>query len=72
MKVFQVWPVRTMCSNGVTIVPAMSVVVTLQYHAPTPFSHGMDAVAEAYMRMYGCDIKKLGCNSSNFKYKGLA
>ena len=71
MKVFQVWPTRSICANGITLTPAMMVVVPLKYHAPSPFSNGMDAVAEVYWRIFRCDIKKMGCNSGNFKYKAL-
>lgn len=72
MKIFQVWPKHTRSSNGQVITPAMLVTVTLPYHAPSPFSHGIKEVAEAYMRIYKCDIRKLSCSSSDFNYKGLA
>ena len=72
MKVFQVWPKNTRSSNGVTITPAMMVTVTLRYHAPTPFTQGIGEVAEAYWRLYHCDIKRLSCSAGDFYYKGLA
>ena len=72
MKVFQVWPRRARSSNGVTITLAMMVTVSLPYHAPTPFTQGIEAVAEAYWRIYRCDIKRLSCSAGDFNYKGLA
>lgn len=72
MKVFEVWPKRTRSANGHVITPGMVATVYLKYPGPTPFCHGMNEVAEAYMRIYRCDIKKLGCCSSDFNYKGLA
>ena len=72
MRIFQVWPKRTRSSNGQVITPAMMVTVTLPYHAPTPFTQGIGEVAEAYMRIYKCDIKKLSCSAGDFNYKGLA
>lgn len=72
MKVFQVWPKHTRSSNGQVITPAMMVTVTLPYHAPTPFTQGIGAVADAYMRIYQCDIRRLCCSAGDFNYKGLA
>ena len=72
MRVFQVWPRRARSSNGQIITPEMIVTVTLKYHAPTPFTQGIGDVAEAYWRIYRCDIKKLCCSSGDFYYKGLA
>lgn len=72
MRVFQVWPRHARSSNGQIITPEMMVTVSLQYHAPTPFAHGIGDVAEAYRRIYRCDIRKLSCSAGDFNYKGLA
>ena len=72
MKVFQVWPKRTLSANGQVLTPEMTVTVSLKYHSVSPFSNGIRDVAEAYMRIYRCDIKRLCCNAGNFNYKGLA
>lgn len=72
MRVFRVWPKRTKTANGVIITPSMVVTVTTQYQCTTPFSHGMNDVASAYMNLYRCDIKRLGCCSGDFNFQALA
>lgn len=62
-KVFKVWPKKKRNTNGVIIAPEMDLVVTLKTNAGTPFYNGAEELKEAYMRMYGVDLKK-GCYSS--------
>lgn len=71
MRVFQVWPIRGKQANGQILTPEMVVTVTTKYHCTTPFSNGISEVAETYMKIYHCDIKKLGCCSGDFKFKAL-
>ena len=58
MKVFRIWPKRTLNRNGVVLTPSMSVTVELQYHAPAPW--GRAEVRDAYKRIYNIDINKVG------------
>jgi len=58
MKVFQVWPKRTLNRNGIVLTPTMSVTVELRNHAPAPW--GRPEVREAYQRIYNIDINKVG------------
>ena len=70
MKVFQIWPKRTINRTGVIVTPSMSVTVELQYHAPTPL--GRSEVREAYLRIYNIDINKIGGSvPGNFNYLAL-
>lgn len=70
MKVFQVWPKRTISRNGVVVTPTMSVTVELQFHAPTPL--GRPEVHDAYRRIYNIDINKIGGSlPAIFDYKAL-
>ena len=51
-------------SNGILIEPGLSVeVVTVSYANPVT-NNGGQAVADAFMRIYGLDIKKAGALST--------
>lgn len=53
-------------SNGITIEPGMSVeVVTSSFSNPVS-TNGGQAVADAFMRIYGVDIKKAGVLSTAY------
>lgn len=71
MKVFRVTPKRIKRANGLVLTPDMSVTVTTQMHASTPFYNGAKEVAETYMRIYGFDYKKACCNASDFDVQAL-
>ena len=47
-------------SNGVRIEPGMTVEVVTQSMNNPLLTNGSQAVAEAFMRIYGIDIKKAG------------
>ena len=47
-------------SNGVRIEPGMTVEVVTQSMNNSLLTNGGQAVAEAFMRIYGIDIKKAG------------
>ncbi|MDD4990729.1 MAG: DUF6140 family protein [Paludibacter sp.] len=59
-KLFKVWPKKPRNTNSVIISPAMEVIVTTKSHTGDPFYNGAVEVKEAYMRLYGVDLKK-GC-----------
>ncbi|WP_297624989.1 DUF6140 family protein [uncultured Rikenella sp.] len=63
-KTFQVTPKRRQNRNGVIITPEMTAVVTTRIHRGDPFGDGASEVREAFMRLYGVDLKK-GCYSKN-------
>ena len=48
-------------SNGIIIEPGMSVEVVTQSFCNPVSNNGGQAVADAFMRIYGVDIKKAGC-----------
>lgn len=47
-------------SNGIIIEPGMSVEVVTQSFSNPVSNNGGQAVADAFMRIYGIDIKKAG------------
>lgn len=57
MKAFRITPKRIRRSNGQVLTPEMSVVVST--NLSNPFNNGAKEVAEAYMRTYGFDYKRL-------------
>lgn len=71
MRVFRVWPKRIRRGNGIIITPDMVVTVTTRFHTPTPFAYGLTEVRDAYMRIYRCDIAKMGCSSYDFNFIAL-
>ena len=50
-------------SNGIIIEPGMAVEVVTQSFSNPVSNNGGQAVADAFMRIYGIDIKKAGCLS---------
>ena len=48
-------------TNGIRIEPGMSVQVVTQSMSNPVTTNSGQAVADAYMRIYGIDIKKAGC-----------
>lgn len=71
MKVFKIIPKRVKRANGTVLTPEMTVIVTTQIHTTTPFYNGAKEVAEAYMRIYGYDIKKSCCTANDFEIQAL-
>lgn len=51
---------RRQC-NGILIEPGMSVQVVTQSMSNPVTTNGGQIVVDAFMRMYGIDIKKAGC-----------
>ena len=47
--------------NGIRIEPGMSVEVVTQSMSSPVTTNGGQAVIDAFMRIYGIDIKKAGC-----------
>lgn len=47
--------------NGIRIEPGMSVEVVTQSMSNPVITNGGQAVIDAFMRIYGIDIKKAGC-----------
>ncbi len=48
-------------SNGIRIEPGMRVEVITQTMSNPVITNGGQVVADAFMRIYGIDIKKAGC-----------
>ena len=71
MKVFKVTPKRIKRTNGIVLTPEMTVTVTTQMHASTPFYNAAKELAEAYMRIYGFDYKKACCSANDFEFEAL-
>lgn len=60
MPRFKITTKQRKMSNGITIEPGMSVeVVTSSFSNPVS-TNGGQAVVDAFMRIYGVDIKKAG------------
>lgn len=70
-NVFRITPKRIKRTNGQVLTPEMTVVVTCKMHTSDPFYNGAQEVQEAYMRLYGYDYKKAGCNKGYFDYEAL-
>lgn len=63
MPIFRVTTKSRKQTNGILIEPGMSVqVVTKSFNNPVCTNGGQE-VADAFMRMYGVDIRKAGCLS---------
>lgn len=71
MRVFKVTPKRIKRTNGTVLTPEMTVTITTQMHATTPFYNGAKELAEAYMRIYGFDYKKACCSANDFEFVAL-
>ncbi len=52
---------HTKNSNGIRIEPGMRVEVITQTMSNPVITNGGQAVVDAFMRIYGIDIKKAGC-----------
>ena len=52
---------HTKNSNGIRIEPGMRVEVITQSMSNPVITNGGQAVVDAFMRIYGIDIKKAGC-----------
>lgn len=53
-------------TNGIIIEPGMSVEVITQSFSNPVSNNGGQAVADAFMRIYGIDIKKAGVLSTTY------
>ena len=58
---FQITTKHTRNCNGIRIEPGMSVQVVTQSMSNPVITNGGQVVADAFMRIYGIDIKKAGC-----------
>lgn len=61
MAMFQITTKHTKNSNGIRIEPGMSVQVVTQSLSNPVITNGGKPVIDAFMRVYGIDIKKAGC-----------
>lgn len=61
MAMFQITTKHTKNSNGIRIEPGMSVQVVTQSMSNPVTTNGGQPVIDAFMRIYGIDIKKAGC-----------
>lgn len=65
MPQFQVTVKQMKNSNGLRIEPGMSAtVVTQSMSNPIQSSAGQQAIADAFMRIYGVDLKRIGAMST--------
>jgi hypothetical protein len=72
MATFRVTPKKIKRSNGTTLTPEMSVIVTTQLKSvSSPFYNGGKELQEALMRMYGFDYRKACCSANDFDYEKL-
>ena len=64
MALFRITVTKKVRTNGIVLDPGMSVeVVTQSYNDPV-HTNGGQSVADAFMRIYGVDIKKAGALNS--------
>lgn len=61
MPRFRITTKRMKQTNGIRIEPGMSVEVVTQSMSNPVLTNGGQAVADAFYRIYGIDIKKAGC-----------
>lgn len=61
MAMFQITTKHTKNVNGVRIEPGMSVQVVTQSMSNPVITNGGQLVIDAFVRIYGIDIKKAGC-----------
>ncbi len=61
MPLFQITTKNRKQCNGIRIEPGMSVQVVSQSMGNPVTTNGGQPVVDAFMRMYGIDIKKAGC-----------
>ena len=61
MAIFQITTKNRKQANGIRIEPGMSVQVVTQSMSNPVTTNGGQVVIDAFMRIYGIDIKKAGC-----------
>lgn len=61
MAMFQITTKNRRQSNGIRIEPGMTVQVVSQSISNPVTTNGGQPVIDAFMRIYGIDIKKAGC-----------
>lgn len=61
MPTFQITTKHRKNVNGILIEPGMTVQVITQSFSNPVCTNGGQPVADAFMRIYGIDIKKAGC-----------
>lgn len=61
MPIFQITTTRTRWINGCCIEPGMTVQVTTRSTCNPVTTNGGQIVVDAFMRIYGVDIRKAGC-----------
>lgn len=61
MPTFQITTKHRKNVNGILIEPGMTVQVVTQSFSNPVCTNGGQPVADAFMRIYGIDIKKAGC-----------
>jgi hypothetical protein len=70
-KLFKISPKRARNVNGVFIAPEMEAIVATNIQTTDPFYNEASEVREAFMRIFGVDIKR-GCFTKNdFNYETL-
>lgn len=66
MPRFRITTKRMSQMNGIRIDPGMSVEVVTQSYTNPLLTNGGQPVADAFMRIYGVDIKKAGIMSQSY------
>lgn len=61
MAMFQITTKHRKQTNGVRIEPGMTVQVVTQSMSNPVITNGGQIVVDAFLRVYGIDIKKAGC-----------
>ncbi len=61
MPIFQITTKHRKSVNGILIEPGMTVQVVSQSFGNPVCTNGGQPVVDAFMRIYGIDIKKAGC-----------
>lgn len=64
MPMFQITTKNRKLCNGIRIEPGMTVQVVSNSFSDPIHTNGGQLVIDAFMRIYGIDIKKAGCLSS--------
>ena len=60
MAFFRITIKQKVRTNGIVLDPGMSVEVSTQSYSDPVHTNGGQVVADAFMRIYGVDIKKVG------------
>ena len=66
MPRFRITTKRMSQMNGIRIDPGMSVEVVTQSYTNPLLTNGGQPIADAFMRIYGVDIKKAGIMSQSY------